>query len=284
MHASHLAFFAKYIERHLGIVYSTSNYFLLESRLREILVHLNVKDISALQTIFEVGPPDAFKQFLLDSATNNETSFFRDTKIFAALRDYMLPRMLAEQKRHLRIWSAAASSGQEAYSLAITLQEALLASQSPKWTFEILATDICQRILERAKLAVFSQLEVQRGLPSQLLLKYFTQLQDGRWGLNSDVRSFVTTQILNLTEPFDHVGKFDIIFCRNVLIYQNVDRKKDILRRLRQRLHPGGFLVLGAGETILGLSNEFVQQEHGNAVVYQARVETGSLPLVQGLQ
>lgn len=263
MQREHLQFFAEYIERQLGIVYSPDNFFQLENRLSEILSYFRINSVEDLRRVVETGPPASLRQMLLDTATNNETSFFRDMKIFETVRDFIVPQM--QTRRPLRVWSAASSSGQEAYSLCMLFKESF-----PALPFSILASDISQRMLERVGEGVYSQLEVQRGLPTKYLLQYFSQLADGRWAVNAAIRSHVKTEKINLLSPFPQVGRFDVIFCRNVLIYQRVEKKADIINRLRAQLEPGGFLVLGAGESMIGLSTHFQQHAYRNTIVYQS--------------
>jgi chemotaxis protein methyltransferase CheR len=194
---------------------------------------------------------------VIEAMTTNETFFFRDRVPFDLFRDVLLPRCLRERAgtRRVRIWCAAAASGQEPYSLAMILKEAQ--PRLAGWTFEIVATDISTEMLEKAKAGLYSQFEVQRGLPIQLLLKYFTQIGD-TWQLAADIRSMVQFKPLNLIQSFTHLGDFDIVLCRNVLIYFDQATKADVLRRLAHALLPGGTVLLGAAETVIGLSDALV--------------------------
>ena len=186
--------------------------------------------------------------------TTNETFFFRDKVPFDLFRDVLLPRFLRNRAstRRLRIWCAAASTGQEPYSLAMLLSEA--AARLAGWQVEILATDISTEVLERAKAGLYSQFEVQRGLPIQLLLKYFTQVGD-QWQIAPQIRSMVDFRHLNLIKDFGSIGTFDIVYCRNVLIYFDGPTKTDVLKRLANAMAPDGALLLGAAETVLGLTD-----------------------------
>lgn len=270
MSVDQLQYFAKYIESHLGIVYSEDNYFQLQNRLQEIVRYFRFASIDELHEKMKLGPSLELKQMMLDTATNNETSFFRDPKIFTAYRELIVPQMQKlRQGKTLRVWSAASSTGQEIYSLAIASQELKLAQ--PGLNFEFFASDISERVLKRVQEAVYTQLEVQRGLPTPLLLKYFTQVSENAWSLSSALKQSVRTGKVNLCEPFQAAGKFDIIFCRNILIYQRLDRKVDIVNRLRQQLNPDGFLVLGAGESMMGVSQDFHQKLYENSIVYQLK-------------
>lgn len=263
-----LAFFAKLIERELGIIYSDFNAYQLENRLNEVVQILGLKSVADLETAARDAMTPAIRQLLMDTATNNETSFFRDPRVFQAVKNLILPR-LAETQNEIRVWSAACSFGQEPYSLSLLAEE--FTAKSPSKSVEILATDISNRALQRAKNARYTQLEVQRGLPTQLLIKYFTKDDENFWSLQPSVRQRVTFQTQNLLDPFTQLGSFDLILCRNVLIYQNVEKKAEIIHRLYDRLSPNGVLVLGAGESMIGLSEAFEAVRSEETIVYTKR-------------
>src|SRR4051794_25376104 len=192
---------------------------------------------------------------VVEAMTTNETFFFRDKIPFDHLRETILPALVQARasRQTLRIWCAASSTGQEPYSVAMCVKEfAGLAG----WRVEILATDLSQEVLEKSKAGIYSQFEVQRGLPIQMLVKYFTQIGE-LWQLNPDIRAMVQHRQLNLLQDFSHLGKFDVIFCRNVLIYFDQDTKTGIFGRLAKMLEPDGMLLLGAAETVVGISNAF---------------------------
>jgi len=188
--------------------------------------------------------------------TTNETFFFRDKTPFDHLKDTMLPAVLQARaaRRALRIWCAASSTGQEPYSIAMCLKG--LGAALAGWKIDIVATDLSLGVLEKSKAGIFSQFEVQRGLPIQLLVKHFTQVGD-MWQLNADIRSMVQHRQLNLLQDFGHLGTFDIIFCRNVLIYFDQDTKAGIFERMAKLVDTDGFLVLGAAESVVGISDAF---------------------------
>src|SRR6266404_5333357 len=195
------------------------------------------------------------KQYLVEAMTTNETFFFRDKIPFDHLRQTVLPELVQARanRRALRIWCAASSTGQEPYSIAMCIKEfAPLAG----WRVEIVATDLSQGVLEKSKAGIFSQFEVQRGLPIQMLVKYFTQTGE-LWQLNADIRAMVQHRQLNLLQDFSHLGTFDLIFCRNVLIYFDQDTKADIFARLAKVLEADGALALGAAESVVGISDAF---------------------------
>jgi chemotaxis protein methyltransferase CheR len=202
------------------------------------------------------GGSEALIADVVEAMTTNETFFFRDKIPFDHLRETVLPALLQSRaaRRSIRIWSAASSTGQEPYSIAMVLKEQaqLLAG----WRVEIVATDLSLEVLEKSKSGIYSQFEVQRGLPIQLLVKYFTQTGE-LWQINSDVRGMVQHRQLNLLQNFSHLGKFDMIFCRNVLIYFDQETKIDIFERLNQVLEADGMLLLGAAESVVGITDAF---------------------------
>jgi chemotaxis protein methyltransferase CheR len=198
---------------------------------------------------------DALTSEVVEAMTTNETFFFRDKIPFDHLRETVLPKLMQARanRRSLRIWCAASSTGQEPYSIAMCLKGfAALAG----WRVEILATDLSQGVLEKSRAGIFSQFEVQRGLPIQMLVKHFTQIGE-LWQLNADIRAMVQHRQLNLLQDFSHLGTFDVIFCRNVMIYFDQDTKSGIFDRLAKVLEPDGVLALGAAESVVGISDVF---------------------------
>ena len=264
-----IQFFSSYIERELGIQYSRENSFQLQNRLHEIAILLGEPSDEALYTrAMREGINGNFQRYLLDLATNNETSFFRDAKMFTALEETLFrPLKYGKDSCVLKIWSAASSSGQEALSLAMSLSE-----YAPGVPFEITATDVCDRVLERAEKGVYSQFEVQRGLKASLLTKYF--IKDGRtenWMAKPELRKKIRYRKQNLLAPIGFDGPFDLILCRNVLIYQSVENKRAILARITALLRGGGVLVLGSGESLMGLSDAYLPLTVGGAILYQRK-------------
>lgn len=264
-HKPILEFFAKYIEDELGIVYAETNHFQLQHRLEEIATLLGVKDLGELHALARQGIQGQFRELLLDLATNNETSFFRDPKVFRAIESIVL-----KAADRLRIWSAAASTGQEALSVAILIEEYNF-KMKPGVRYSILGTDISERALQRAKAGVYSQLEVQRGLPAPHLIKYFRKEGADKWSSIPELKSRLEFRKINLTKPFSFPEPFELILCRNMLIYQNPERKKEILDRITAALAPGGYLVLGSGESLLGLSNDYVRCDADGAIIYRKK-------------
>jgi chemotaxis protein methyltransferase CheR len=198
----------------------------------------------------------ALEEAVVEAMTTNESFFFRDKTPFEAFTTVMLPSLVERRPpgHALRIWCAAASTGQEPYSLAMILKEN--ARKLGGRRVEILATDLSNDVLERARAGIYSQFEVQRGLPIQLLVKYFAQAGEG-WQISADVRGMVDYRRLNLLNPFVGLGTFDVVFCRNVLIYFDMPTKTDVLARMSKVVAPDGYLVLGAAETVVGLTTAF---------------------------
>lgn len=264
-----LAFFAKVIEGELGIIYAEDNYYQLQNRLEDIARLLGDDGIPTLHARAQKGITGSFRQLLLDLATNNETSFFRDPRVFNALAEVVLPELKPVAGK-VRIWSAASSTGQEALTLSMVIEE-LLAKKPIATRFEILGTDISERVLERARKRVYTQLEVQRGVPAPLLLKYFTRAANDQWCPVPRIAERTTFAKLNLKDTFHFPEKFQLILCRNVLIYQNMESKIEILRRLTAQLAEDGYLVLGSGESLLGISADYEARNIGGALVYRKR-------------
>lgn len=265
-----IKFFADYIEQNVGIVYQPNNYFQLEKRLNEVAKALQLESVELLYQQARQGISGNLKNLLLDVATNNESSFFRDPKLFAAVEQKMIPDILAEIKPLpvLRIWSAACSHGQEPYTLGMITQELrTLKPDLPR--VDIYATDFSDKALEKARSGVYNQLEIQRGLPAPLMMKYFEQTPEKEWRVMPELRSLVRFSKLNLIEPFPAFGSFEVIFCRNVLIYQTQESKKDVIEKLYNRLVPNGYLVLGAQESMVGLSDKFGQIYHAGAIYFK---------------
>lgn len=239
--------------------------YLVESRLAPIARSLGERDVAGLVARLRRGD-DRLSETVVDALTTNETSWFRDTFPFQAFSQHLLPDVIRGGQRSVTIWSAACSSGQEAYSLAMLLLDRL--PGHPGVTAQIIGTDISARMVERARAARFSQLEVNRGLPAQYLVKYFDQV--GReWVLRPQVRALTRFERGNLAQPAVGVPTCDIVFLRNVLIYFDLGTKRTVLGHIRRVLRPGGFLVLGGAESTLNLDGTFQRLELGKAVVFR---------------
>lgn len=240
-----------------GLALPQEKRYLVESRLAAICRGFGVADLTELVRAIRGGRNLTLENAVIEAMTTNETFFFRDKGPFDLFKDVLLPRYLNARSnaKHLRIWCAAASTGQEPYSLAMLLEEA--APRLVGWKVDILATDISNDVLAKARAGLYNQFEVQRGLPIQLLLKHFTQVGD-QWQISSKMRSKVEFRQLNLIKDFKHFGVFDIVYCRNVLIYFDSPTKGDVLKRISNVMAPDGSLILGAAETVLGLTDAFL--------------------------
>ena len=245
----------KLLKERSGLDLSADKQYLVESRLVPLARRVGVTGIPELVQKIRGGGADVLTAEVVEAMTTNETFFFRDKIPFDHLREILPALMQARaNRRSLRIWSAASSTGQEPYSIAMLLKEAGQALAG--WRIEIVATDLSQGVLEKSKAGLFSQFEVQRGLPIQLLVKHFTQVGE-LWQLNADIRSMVQHRQLNLLQDFSQLGMFDVIFCRNVLIYFDQDTKAAIFERLVKPLEPDGMLMLGAAESVVGITDAF---------------------------
>ena len=245
----------KILKDHSGLDLSADKQYLIESRLLPLSRKCGVAGISELVQKMKGGSASHIAQ-VVEAMTTNETFFFRDKVPFDHFRDTIMPELLKARagRKSVRIWCAAGSTGQEPYSLAMCLKEMNAALAG--WRVEIIATDLSQEVLEKSRAGVYSQFEVQRGLPIQLLVKYFTQIGE-LWQINADIRAMVQHRQLNLLHDFSQLGVFDVIFCRNVLIYFDQDTKINIFGRLAMSMEADGFLVLGAAETVVGLTDVF---------------------------
>jgi chemotaxis protein methyltransferase CheR len=246
----------KLLKERSGLVLAADKQYLVESRLLPVARKVGAGTLSELVQKLKSADAEPLTVDVVEAMTTNETFFFRDKIPFDHFRETIMPALRAarEAQRRVRIWCAACSTGQEPYSLAICLKE--MSQQVAGWRVEIISTDISQEVLEKAKAGIYSQFEVQRGLPIQLLVKYFTQVGE-MWQIAPDIRAMVQYRTLNLLQDFSQLGTFDVVFCRNVLIYFDQERKIDILGRLARVMEPDGYLVLGAAETVVGLTETF---------------------------
>ncbi len=245
----------KLLKDNSGLDLSADKQYLIESRLLPLSRKCGLPGIGELVQKMKGGSASIIAQ-VVEAMTTNETFFFRDKVPFDLFRDSIMPEMLKARaaRKSVRIWCAAGSTGQEPYSLAMCLKE--MSAATAGWRIEILATDISQEVLEKSKAGIYSQFEVQRGLPIQMLVKYFKQNGE-LWQINADIRAMVQHRQLNLLHDFSQLGVFDAIFCRNVLIYFDQETKINIFNRLARTMEPDGFLVLGAAETVVGLTDVF---------------------------
>ncbi|MDD1529907.1 chemotaxis protein CheR [Bradyrhizobium sp. WBOS7] len=245
----------KFLKDNSGLDLSADKQYLIESRLLPLARKAGLSGIAELVQKLQGGSRQLITD-VVEAMTTNETFFFRDKVPFDHFRDTIMPEIIKARagKRSVRIWCAAGSTGQEPYSLAMCLKE--MGAALTGWRIEIIATDLSQEVLEKAKAGIYSQFEVQRGLPIQMLVKYFKQTGE-TWQVNPELRAMIQHRQLNLLHDFSQLGTFDIIFCRNVLIYFDQDTKINIFNRLARQIEPDGFLVLGAAETVVGLTDTF---------------------------
>jgi chemotaxis protein methyltransferase CheR len=268
IHSENYRFLQEHIYSQTGIVLDAGKHYLLESRLTPIVRQLGLGSINDLCALLRGTRETEVGRQVVEAMTTNETYFFRDPAQYEAIRTVLLPRLKGDRRdtKKLRFWSAAASTGQEAYSLAMLLVEEGFAD----WNVQILGTDYSSQVLERARSGKYRQIEVNRGLPAALLVKHFRRAGVD-WQLSEAVRRMVCFETIDLRQSMRALGPFDLVFCRNVLIYFDAETKKKILRELHGTLFRGGWLLLGGAETAFGVEEWFERQTVGNAVVYVAR-------------
>ncbi|MBD8909552.1 CheR family methyltransferase [Methylorubrum zatmanii] len=265
------AFLREYLRKRSGLSLGPEKRYLVESRLTPICRRFGIATLADLVGTLRLSREGPLERAVVEAMTTNETFFFRDRVPFDLFREVLLPKAIAARapQRRLRIWSAAASTGQEPYSLAMMIHEA--GAQLAGWQVEIVGTDLSTEVLEKARLGLYSHFEVQRGLPVQLLVKYFTQIGE-QWRLNPAITGMVSFKPLNLLQPFEHLGQFDIVYCRNVLIYFDAPTKTDVLDRIAKVLTPDGAVLLGAAETVIGLTDSLVPDPQHRGLYRQTAV------------
>jgi chemotaxis protein methyltransferase CheR len=261
-------FLQEHVYARTGIVLDEGKHYLFETRLSPIVHQLGLASINDLCFLLKKPGEAEIGRQVAEAMTTNETYFFRDSSHYDAIRTVLLPRLkqLRNDTRTLRFWSAAASTGQEAYSLAMLLLEEGLGD----WKIRILGTDFSTATLERARAAQYQQIEVNRGLPTPMLVKYFRR-SGVNWQLNDTVRRMVEFEIGDLRASMRTLGPFDLVFCRNVLIYFDPETKRKIIQELHGTLFRGGWLLLGGAETVFGVEKWFERQIAGSAALYVAR-------------
>lgn len=248
--------FRRLVLERSGLSLGADKDYLLQSRLTPLMREEGLATLEALFARLRLDPRGRLAQRAIDAMATHESYFFRDATPFDQLRDTLLPALVARRTgaRRLRIWSAACSSGQEPYSLAMLLLEER--RLMPDWTVEILATDMSQPILDRARRGVYSDFEASRGL-SEARRSRWLRREGGDWSIAPEVRALVEFRPHNLMDGTAGMGRFDLIFCRNVLIYFEQLQKRWALARLSEALEPDGALVLGSAETVVGLDSAF---------------------------
>ena len=249
-------FLSDLLKKRSGLIISADKLYLLESRLVPLARKRGMNGLDDLVKAIRFAPEEQLLVDVTEAMTTNESSFYRDIKPFDNFRKMVLPDLIEKRahKRSIRIWCAAASTGQEPYSLAMCLREE--AEKLSGWRVEIVATDLSEEVLDKASVGLYSQFEVQRGMPIQLLIKYFSQVND-LWQIDSSIRAMVKYQPLNLLGNFSQLGAFDIVFCRNVLIYFEQQTKGEVLDKIANLMPSDGYLFLGGAETVLGICDAF---------------------------
>jgi chemotaxis protein methyltransferase CheR len=268
IHSDNYRFLQAHVYSQAGIVLEANKHYLFESRLTPIVRELGLGSINDLCALLQATrQPDVGRQ-VVEAMTTNETYFFRDPAHYDAIRTVLLPRLREERRdtRKLRFWSAAASTGQEAYSLAMLLRE----NGFSDWNVQILGTDFSSPVVERARAGKYRQIEVNRGLPAALLVKYFRRAGVD-WQVSDAVRTMARFETIDLRKSMRALGPFDLVFCRNVMIYFDAETKQNILKEIHDTLFRGGWLLLGGAETAFGIEEWFERQTVGGAIVYVAR-------------
>ncbi len=263
------------LNRRSGLSLDAEKAYLAESRLQPLVQQLGLSGLGGLVKMLLSGAHEDLEREVVEAMTTNETFFFRDRVPFDNFRKVIIPYLLQARRdsRQIRIWCAACSTGQEPYSLAMLLDEE--AHRLAGWKIEILATDLSRGVINTARNGIYSQFEIQRGLPITQLLRYFRQ-EGERWCINEYLRSRIRFEEFNLLSDYAPLGRFDVIFCRNVLIYFDVPTKKDVLDRMAKILTPDGFFIMGAAETVIGLTDALVPHpEHRSVSIVRPETPPG---------
>ncbi|MGL6314402.1 CheR family methyltransferase [Vibrio sp. WXL103] len=262
--------FCRFLEAQCGIVLGDSKQYLVRSRLSPLVTQFQLNSLSELLAMVNAGRHRELSIAAVDAMTTNETLWFRDTYPYAVLADKLLPEMAAN-KRPIKIWSAASSSGQEPYSMAMTVLEMNQRRPGLLPNVSITATDISATMLDICKAGVYDNLALGRGLSDERRRAFFEEVGDGRMKINDAVQRLVTFRPQNLMESYALLGKFDIIFCRNVLIYFSPEMKSQVLNQLAGSLNPGGYLLLGASESLTGLTDRFEMVRCNPGIIYRLK-------------
>jgi chemotaxis protein methyltransferase CheR len=270
MKEAEFAYLRAFLHERTGVSLGPNKGYLAEARLRAVRHRFAIGSDRDLVTRLKLGRELDLARAVLEAMTTNETFFFRDKVPFELLRSVLLPRAVAAKggRGRIRIWCAAASSGQEPYSVAMLVDA--IRPELGGCGVEILATDISTEMLARAENGRYTQYEVQRGLPIELLLRHFTKV-DRDWQISEPIRRMVQFRPLNLTKAFDHLGPFDIVICRNVLIYFDAATRTDVMERLADALNPEGAVLFGSAETPTGLTAALVPDQDHSAVYVRGR-------------
>lgn len=262
MQAQDFQYLSTILKQRSGLALTDDKAYLIESRLLPIARSQNLQDIAQLCNLLRIRNNEALLTEITEAMTTNESSFYRDIKPYESFRTVVLPMLMARPlaSKTMRIWSSACSTGQEPYTISMCLKEE--GAKLAGWNFEIIATDLAKKVIEKAKEGIYSQFEAQRGLPIQILMKYFTSLPDTSWQIKDIIRSTVQFKQQNLLTDYGLLGKFDIVFCRNVLIYFDEPTKAQITEKMARCLTPGGILIIGATESLIDPRGLFEPMEN----------------------
>jgi len=265
--------FRVFLEKACGILLGENKQYLVSSRLNKLMEQQGIKSLGELVQRLQTQPRGGLREQVVDAMTTNETLWFRDTYPFEVFKNKVIPEFIRKNPgQRLRIWSAACSSGQEPYSLSMSIDEFERTNLGQlKAGAQIVATDLSSAMLANCKTGEYDSLAIARGLSQERLQRYFDSRGAGRWSVKAPIRSRVEFRPFNLLDSYASLGKFDVVFCRNVLIYFSAQVKKDILLRIHSTLKPGGYLFLGASEALNGLPDHFQMVQCSPGIIYQAK-------------
>jgi len=262
--------FCTFLEKHSGICLGASKQYLVASRLRRLMTEHKLSSLKDLMSKIQMVSQVKLKTQVIDAMTTNETLWFRDNHPFRILDEKLLPEFGGRKNaRPLRIWSAACSTGQEPYSIAMIINDYKERNKLASVSEKIIATDISPTALAQAKAGEYATLAIGRGLDPMKLKKHFSEVDGGRFKINPKIGANIEFRSLNLQDSYSLLGKFDIVFCRNVLIYFTADFKRDILTRIHATLNPGGYLLVGASEAVNGLSDLYEMVHCRPGIIYK---------------
>lgn len=258
-----------------GIYWDESKEYLIEARLKNLVTQNGCEHYWQLANKVRAKVVPGLDQQIIDAVTTNETLWFRDSSPFDAIQFKLLPEIIDEKAntvfpKRIRIWSAACSTGQEAYSIAMTIAELLYDYQT--WDIQILGTDISPSAVEQASRGVYNKWEIGRGMTPEFLNKYFDQPDPNTWKIKDEIRSMCNFKVCNLFEPFTGMGPFDIVFCRNVAIYFTPKDRRAVFERIAEKLNPSGWLLVGSSESLVDLGPEWQPQHHCRANCYRPKM------------
>jgi len=262
--------FCTFLEGSCGIVLGDNKQYLVNSRLKRLLKDHSLSTISELIENLKSSNSIVLREHTIDAMTTNETSWFRDNYPYDVLKNAVIPEIVSRGKKDIRIWSSACSSGQEPYSIAMVLHEYKMLHPGHLGRTDILATDISSSMVEEAKTGIFDKMSIARGLSEEREKMFFLH-EEGHWKIRDLLKENITFRVANLMNNFSIHCKFDIIFCRNVLIYFSLPLKKDIINRMSESLHPGGYLVVGGTESVANYSDKFETTRFQDGIIYQLK-------------